>query len=191
MKKAVGKRIPKSQTIQLTADEPWDTLAAQILLKISVSLNPSTIQLSDYDIMCYVTRVLPKPGITLSDEANYSILLQRVAKVPLKADPTVIVTITQNGPTDKDTEQHDDDSDINSSKKSKKKGQRRDPATLPGNVNKNHKIQELRAHWTCPKQTSACVGTHCFIDAGGSHIPLSHERFDCWASAMVCIHIVS
>lgn len=65
---------------------------------------------------------------------------------------------------------------------------RKDPATLPGNVNKNLNIQALREEWKCSKSDATCPGTYCFVDPETAiHLPLSNERFDCWASAMVSL----
>jgi len=66
-----------------------------------------------------------------------------------------------------------------------KKSSRADPATLPGNVNKAANIQLLQEHWKCPQKTPVCSGTHCFVTVEGAHMALSHQRLDCWASAMV------
>jgi hypothetical protein len=60
-----------------------------------------------------------------------------------------------------------------------------DPATLPGNVKKVANIQSLQDHWKCAKKTAECLGTYCFVNKEGTHLPLSHERLDCWAAAMV------
>jgi hypothetical protein len=58
---------------------------------------------------------------------------------------------------------------------------------LPGNVKKNANIQALRDAYTCMKADATCPGTHCYVDPEtNSHLPLSHEKLDCWASAMVC-----
>ena len=180
MTKAVNKQVSKSQTIQLLTDAPWSTLSTHILSKISTTLKLAVIDISDYEIMCHIARVLPKPGMVLTSDADYANLLQRIAKVTAD-DPTVNVTIYQA-----QVEQEEKSSPEDGlAKKSKKKGQRRDPATLPGNVNKNNFIQSLCDHWKCPKQQPSCMGMHCFVDPDGIHLPLSHERFDCWASAMV------
>jgi hypothetical protein len=62
---------------------------------------------------------------------------------------------------------------------------RKDPATLPGNVNKNKFIQALRDEYQCKKKDSVCPETYCFDSPDGDHIVLSHAHVDCWASAMV------
>ena len=68
---------------------------------------------------------------------------------------------------------------------------RKDPATLPGNVNKTANIRDLREEWKCTKPNGTCVGTHCYVNPGtGAHFPLNPAMFDCWASAMVC-HFLS
>ena len=64
--------------------------------------------------------------------------------------------------------------------------QQKHPAILPGNVMKNTHIEALRHQWQCTKRKPTCIGSHCYINPEtDEHTPLSHERFDCWASAMV------
>ena len=65
------------------------------------------------------------------------------------------------------------------------KKKRHDPATLPRNVMKAANIQSLQEHWKCAKKTADCLGTYCFINNEGTHLPLSHEHLDFWAAAMV------
>ena len=65
----------------------------------------------------------------------------------------------------------------------------KDPALLPGNVAKNTNVQELQERWKCDKQQETCVGTYCYPHPKTKdHIPLNHERLDCWALAMVSIY---
>jgi hypothetical protein len=86
MKKAVSKWFAKNPSFQLQSTEPWDTLKAQILTKISTALNPSIIEFTDYEIMFYITRIISKPGIPLTTEVNYS-LLQQKASGKVRGDP--------------------------------------------------------------------------------------------------------
>ena len=54
------KRVPKTQSFYLPTDATWDTMQAQMLAKISVALDPPQIHFSDYDVIFYISRVLPK-----------------------------------------------------------------------------------------------------------------------------------
>jgi hypothetical protein len=114
----------------------------------------------------------------LETEASYSILLQRVCKA--KEPPIISISICQ-----KSTAGQQEDLDNANNGKGKKKS--RNPATLPGNIKKNENMKALRERWMCLKKQVSCLGMHCFIneDEGGTHLPLSHERLDCWAAAMV------
>ena len=112
----------------------------------------------------------------LTSEESYAILLQRIQKA--KEVPIVTISISQHA-VENEPVPHDTEKDVK-----KKKG--RDPKTLPGFIKKNVKIKELHERWPWPKRQLSCTGTFCFIEADGSHLPLSHERFDVWASAMVC-----
>lgn len=64
----------------------------------------------------------------------------------------------------------------------------KDPAVLPGNITKANNISQLQKQWKCPACQDKCVGTYCYQSSNlpDEHLPLSHEKLDCWASAMVC-----
>jgi hypothetical protein len=71
IKKAVAKRCPKTLSLQLTTDEPWDTIKAQLLVKISQALNPKVIDYNNYTVMFFIPRVFPKPGAPLQSDDDY------------------------------------------------------------------------------------------------------------------------
>ena len=83
MKKAAAKRAPKMSSLQLSADEPWDTLKAQLLVKINDLLKPSTLSIDDYEILFSIPRIVSKPGYPLASATDYSILLERSCKSKL------------------------------------------------------------------------------------------------------------
>ena len=175
MKKPATRREPKKSSIQLSADEPWDTFKAQLLVKIDDLLKPSTLSIDDYEILFSIPRVVTKPGYPLASAMDYTILLERSVKSRL-------VQLSISAVIDNNKENDEVD---NAEKLKKKKGGRRDPATLPGNVAKVANIQALQEPWKCAKKTTTCLGTYCFVNNEGVHLPLSHERLDCWAAAMV------
>ena len=177
MKKSATKREPKKSSLQLSADEPWDTVKAQILVKIDEVLKPSILSIDNYEVLFTIPRVVSKPGYPLASATDYTILLDRSAKSKLVQ--LSISTVVDDG--NKENEEVDNAA---AEKLKKKKG--RDPATLPGNVKKVANIRALQEHWKCAKKTPDCLGTYCFVNDEGTHLPLSHERLDCWAAAMVC-----
>ena len=181
MKKPLNKRLVKSDMIQLSTDEPWDTMKAQILAKISLLLKINAVDIADFDIKFVIPRIIAKPGMPLVSEESYAVLLQRIQKS--NSIPIVTINASQHAV---ETEPVQDDAE-----KDLKKKKGRDPETLPGNIKKNAKIKELHKRWTCPQRQISCAGTYCFIEADGSHLPLSHECFDVWASAMVCALFIS
>jgi hypothetical protein len=61
----------------------------------------------------------------------------------------------------------------------------KDTDGLPGNKNLIQSFQALMERWKCPKPQDTCLGNHCYIDPEGVHLPLSHERLECWASAIL------
>ena len=176
MKKPAAKREPKKSSLQLSSDEPWDTLKAQLLVKIDEAFKPTTLSIDDYSILFTIPRVVSKPGYPLVSATDYSILLDRSFKSRL-VQLSISTAIDVNKENEEDSEEK-----AEKAKKEKKS----DPATLPGNVKKAANIRSLQECWKCPKKTAECLGTYCFVNNEGTHLPLSHERLDCWASAMVC-----
>ena len=52
MKKTVSQRVPKSSSLQLRTNEPWDTMKAQFLVKISDALGQgASLDLTKYNII--------------------------------------------------------------------------------------------------------------------------------------------
>ena len=182
MQKACSKRVPKRASFQLQTDEPWDTLKAQLLAKITDTLNPTTIDFSQYDITIAIPRVISKTGIPLTSEAEYKIFLRRIT--PGKAKIVLAnVTITQTS-----SSNDKENTPENNAGKSKKKLSK-DTDLLPGNVQKVANIQALMVRWKCEKRQLNCMGTHCYILEDGAHLALSHEALESWAFAMVsCCH---
>ena len=74
--KPASKHTLKSTTLQLKSDEPWDTLEAQLLVKISALLKPKRLNYEDYQVYFNIPYFIPKPGMILSDKDDYTILLQ-------------------------------------------------------------------------------------------------------------------
>jgi hypothetical protein len=180
MAKIISKRRAKTVSLSLDITEPWDTVMAQLFAKSDFMLKPCvpTIDFTGYDVICTVPRVLAKPGIPLTCEADYTMLLDRISKIKSPLVNVSFEAITAGS----DKENEDDEGNkLNT----KKKSGRRDPETLPGNVNKTANIRLLQERWKCLQRTPSCMGVHCFVDDEGVHLPLNHDRIVCWALAMV------
>jgi hypothetical protein len=121
MKKPAAKREPKKSSLQLSSDEPWDTLKAQLLVKIDEVFKPTTLSIDDYDILFTIPRVVSKPGYPLASATDYGILLDRSVKSRL-VQLSISMTIDDGNKENEEMEKAE--------KAKKKKG--RDPATLPG-----------------------------------------------------------
>jgi hypothetical protein len=122
-KKPATKRTTKHATCQVQTDKPWSTLQAQLLAKISDALKPKTIHFTNYEALFHIPRLLSKPGMVLAGDADYQILLQRVASIK-KLDPIVYVDITERAVCDEEKENiepEDDSEDEERPKKKKKK----------------------------------------------------------------------
>ena len=183
MKKASSKRVPKNSSFELRTEEPWDTLKAQLLVKVSDALgDAANLDFSKYDFMVNILRVISKPGLPLASETDYDFLLNKIKAGKAKDLIFANVTITQLEGVADDKENQPAAND-----KSKKKVTK-DPDTLPGNVEKANNIQMLQHRWKCNKRQNSCIGVYCYIDREGNHLSLSHQRLDCWASAMVCFY---
>ena len=175
LQKPANKRASKAGTIQIKSDDEWDTLKAQLLTQIEAALKPRPLELELHTVKAYMPHIMPKPGWPLANEDQYKIVLERIRQA--KGNPVVNVTIDQLPlPADANKENEPEVS---------KGSKRKDPAFLPGNLKRNANIQRLQEAWKCPGKRDECVGTHCYIQNNGTHLPLGHERLECWASAMV------
>jgi hypothetical protein len=98
MKKDAGKRgAAKNTFMQLESTEPWDTVMAQLLVKIDGILKPTTIAFEDYVFSFSVPRVHTKPT-DLTDEDSYKFMVERALK---SKDPAVTITIEPKPPPSK------------------------------------------------------------------------------------------
>ena len=179
MKKVTLKRVPKCSSFQLHTDEPWDTLKAQLLVKVSDALgNTVILDFSKYNFIVSILRVVSKPGLPLTSDNDYDLLLTKIKARKVKDPILANVAITQLDGVENGSAENE---------KAKKKGTK-DPDLLPGNVEKTNNIQMLQQRWKCNKRQNNCIGVYCYIDSEGNHVSLSHQRLDCWASAMVSFH---
>jgi hypothetical protein len=96
LSKPSSKRVARSASIQLQTDEPWSTIEAQMLVKVSEALNPTYLDFKNYDATFYIPRVLPKPGMALTNNTDYGFLLQRANK--MKGEDLIMnIIITERG----------------------------------------------------------------------------------------------
>ncbi|KAJ7724778.1 hypothetical protein B0H16DRAFT_1736524 [Mycena metata] len=114
MKKSRTSRgSPKSDLYTLTSDEPWDTLKAQIGVRICGILNPAILDLDNYDLTFTVPRHISDP-IKLSDETHYKHLLKTA--LTIKTGPSARVIVE---PKPVANEKENDDAGQNGSKAKK------------------------------------------------------------------------
>jgi len=97
MKKAKSKREPMNESIDLSIEVPWDTLKAQVLAKIVKTLKPELIKFEDYTMTYYISRILPKPGLSLAVQEDFDGLMKHVKGMPSKVliVNIVVVQVTQ------------------------------------------------------------------------------------------------
>ncbi|KAF9473464.1 hypothetical protein BDN70DRAFT_937414 [Pholiota conissans] len=189
--KPVSKRQPVSDSMELAINEPWDTVKAQLLAKIDTALNPTFLDFDDFTTMFFIMRVLPKPGMALSTQENYASLLLRVNNLASKT-PTVNITIQQKqgrGPTANKEKENVPAaaSAMEAAGEGKAAKKKKEPTILSGNVNRALNVQKLQDHWRCTiRQPGTCIGAYCYVFPDTQvHLPLNHERLECWSSAML------
>jgi hypothetical protein len=170
MKKPVTKREFKTFTFSLSSDDCWDTLKAQLLSKLDAAFDPKVQKLEDFNVMFHIPRNLTKPGLHLTCDKEFQTMLKRVSTI--KNNPVINITLSENP-----CKAAADDEKENKTKKSSDQ--------LAGNLAKNNNISQIQEHWKCPKKQADCLGTHCYVDENGSHLPLGHERLKNWATSMV------
>ncbi|KAI6021791.1 hypothetical protein BKA83DRAFT_4126524 [Pisolithus microcarpus] len=189
----IKKQKGLSSYFKLDSDKPYDTWKAQLLVQISQKLNLSQIAYEDYDVSFTIPCVYPSLLLVTMDD-DYNFLLEHVRKAK---EPAANVYVQEKMTTTGHKHKCDDLSSSadrsgaeNSQKKQKKKKKKTcapkdvdiDEADRP--LNKN--IRALRDRWVCHKKPG-CESEFCFINPldGGTHIPLTFARLDCWAAAML------
>ena len=76
MRKATSKRVPRSSSFQLHTDEPWDTMKAQLLEKVSDALgDTASLDFSKYSFVVSILHVILKPGLPLTSDTDYNLLV--------------------------------------------------------------------------------------------------------------------
>ena len=99
MKKDVGKRGPAKNTfLQLESTEPWDTVKAQLLVKVDTTLKPETIAFEDYTFSFTVPRYHTKPTDLSDDGETYKFMIERALKAK---DPSVTLIVEPKPPSKK------------------------------------------------------------------------------------------
>ena len=92
--KPISKCLPISASLELGADEPWDRIKAQLLMKIDEALTSWVLKFDNYLTMFFIPCVLLKPGMVLSTDENYAALLLCAKNLASKT-PTINFTIQQ------------------------------------------------------------------------------------------------
>jgi hypothetical protein len=96
IKKAIAKCSPKTLTLQLTTDEPWDTVKVQLLVKISQALNPKVVDHNNYTVTFFIPCIFTKPSAPLHSDDNYKLLLHYYSKCTPGKEQPISVVITEN-----------------------------------------------------------------------------------------------
>jgi len=122
MKKAKSKREATAASVDLSSDEPWDTLKAQMLVKISKTIKPHILNFDDYTVTYQIPRVLPKPGLSLATQADFDGMMKRVNAMHASKSPLVnIVVVQEHAAANKNENDDDEDLENNAAAKAKNK----------------------------------------------------------------------
>lgn len=97
LKKPASKRVPHTGTFPFSDNEPWSTVAAQLLVQISVALFPLVLDISNYTVNVLATCVIPKPGLPMNSETDYALVIKHLAS---SKAPNLIVNATVNKKSD-------------------------------------------------------------------------------------------
>jgi hypothetical protein len=116
MKKPASRRVLKSQSVQLSSDQNWDTVKAQILQKISLAIPSETIDFDDYSIMFLIPRIVIKPGVPLTNLAEYTFMIDNAVKAKIPMVNLHVVQTGKMGGSDKENE-GDETGEVQSKKK--------------------------------------------------------------------------
>ncbi|KAG1786504.1 uncharacterized protein HD556DRAFT_1449597 [Suillus plorans] len=161
MRKDLKRRRGQGTYLKLTADEPFDTFKAQLLVKIYNEMKPATLSFDNYIVSFTIPRLSPSP-LAITNQKDYEELIGQVKKAK-DLTATVYVQEMQNMKKHKeiqsgkendsatsDRSSSDNSSDNNGKKKRKHKDKRKktrapkasdiDESNQP--VNKN--IRDLR-----------------------------------------------
>ncbi|KAG1828411.1 hypothetical protein EV424DRAFT_1536679 [Suillus variegatus] len=161
MKKVRSKQEPVNTSIDLCTDESWDTLKAQILVKISTAINPHMLHFDDYSLTYHISWVLPKPGLSLLTEADYNGMMKRVDGMAAKA-LTVNINIIQTQPASNNNKnQGEDESELAKSKTKKQAKTVTGPASSTPVVNitfGNEFAGLFKSNHTAPNTTTSEIG---------------------------------
>jgi len=118
MRKPAARCAIKSQSLQLLSDCPWDTIKAQILQKISISLRPATINFEHYTVLFYISRLIPKPGMPLTTPQEHAFMIDHASKAK---NPIVNLTITENEREDDRDKENEADAEDDGARSKKSK----------------------------------------------------------------------
>src|SRR5882762_10013182 len=92
-KTVISKRIAKTAILKLETGEPWETMQAQLLVKIDQALSPSHIQYDEYDIKFCITHVIPKPRLSLTSRTYYDLMILKAQKLKDLTINTAVVKL--------------------------------------------------------------------------------------------------
>ncbi|KAJ7699499.1 hypothetical protein B0H16DRAFT_1484141 [Mycena metata] len=93
MKKSKSSRVAiATDILTLNSDEPFDTLKAQLGVKIVTALKPAKLDFDDYIISFTVPRQVSEP-IGLTDDKKYKHLVDNALKVKVNPNGKIVIEV--------------------------------------------------------------------------------------------------
>jgi hypothetical protein len=90
--------------LQLSSDNEWDTVKAQILQKISVCTPSKAIDFNNYSFMFHIPHVVSKHGTPLTNAPEYAFMIENAIKAKTPMVNLNIIENPQAGESDKENE---------------------------------------------------------------------------------------
>src|SRR6266852_7380192 len=172
-------------------------MKAQILAKISNSLNPPLIKFDNYDIMFFISHNLPKLGLTLLNNEDYKVMTNCTQNLTSK-DPTINLTITEkHGEENKENTGRDDARDDADNTKTWTTGKLKSKEKIV-RCSSIFEVVFANCSWACrlerilpPFQeilTNTLIFRHCAKD-GSARSPMPHAQGRIVSSSLIPVII--
>ncbi|KAJ7170629.1 hypothetical protein C8R43DRAFT_875556 [Mycena crocata] len=176
--------------LKLDSDEPWDTLKAQLLVKISEILAPQTLDFAQYSVTFTFPHQVTDP-LPLNDQTQYDHLVENALNI--KVEPKAKIVI-ESKPVHGVVANKENETEFDGADKAPKKSGKKSTVhheipnerqILPGNITVDTKIGEIRGKWMCPTP-GPCGSEYCFVHPlDPEHLHLTHAHQHSWVSAML------
>ena len=148
------------------------------MVKISSSIKPNNIDIDDYTVLFFITRLVPKPGMPIDCEGDYLFMIEQAMKTKTPIVNTTINEDTKVAQSDKENED-ESDKDGESKKRTKKVS-----SIFNWNLNAllmSNLYRKARSHLSMKPISRRSKTSSCFMNSGNA----------CFLNLCVVAHIAS